>query len=199
MNKNDARYFRTAAKMDEALLRLLEKKDFEYITVGEICREAGVNRSTFYLHYENTVDLLREATSHVIDGFLSYFSEHRGHAPDPTVADLEDIIFVKTDYLLPYLTYIRENRRVFRTTLHHLDMMGFDGVYQRMLQRFFDPILARFHIPEADRPYMMKFYLTGVTAIAMEWLDDDCRLSAEEVCRIIIRCVMGKVHEGSDV
>lgn len=33
--------------MDEALILLLEDKDFEYITVKEICRKAGVNRSTF--------------------------------------------------------------------------------------------------------------------------------------------------------
>ena len=33
-----------------------------YITVKEICEKAGVNRSTFYLHYENTTDLLQETT-----------------------------------------------------------------------------------------------------------------------------------------
>ena len=32
MNKNESKYFNTAVKMDKALLELLEKKDFEYIT-----------------------------------------------------------------------------------------------------------------------------------------------------------------------
>ena len=50
MNKNESKYFNTAVKMDKAFLALLEKKDFAYITVKEICEEAGVNRSTFYLH-----------------------------------------------------------------------------------------------------------------------------------------------------
>lgn len=36
--------------MDEALLLLLERKEFDSITVREICLKAGVNRSTFYLH-----------------------------------------------------------------------------------------------------------------------------------------------------
>ncbi|MDO5813306.1 MAG: TetR/AcrR family transcriptional regulator [Bacillota bacterium] len=44
--------------MDQAFLELLEKKDFEYITIKEICQKANVNRSTFYLHYENMGDLL---------------------------------------------------------------------------------------------------------------------------------------------
>ena len=60
MNKSESKYFNTALRMDEALIELLEKKDLEYITVKEICQQAGVNRSTFYLHYETISDLLRE-------------------------------------------------------------------------------------------------------------------------------------------
>ena len=61
MNRSESRYFATAARMDEAFLTLLAKKDFEYITVKEICEVAGVNRSTFYLHYETMSDLLSES------------------------------------------------------------------------------------------------------------------------------------------
>ena len=35
MNKSESKYFATAVRMDEAFLRLLEKKDFAYITVKE--------------------------------------------------------------------------------------------------------------------------------------------------------------------
>ena len=59
MNKSESRYFATAARMDEAFLTLLAKKNFEYITVKEICEVAGVNRSTFYLHYETMSDLTK--------------------------------------------------------------------------------------------------------------------------------------------
>ena len=61
MNKSQSKYFNTAVRFDKALLALLDKKPFEFITISEICEEAGVNRSTFYLHYENTSDLLEEA------------------------------------------------------------------------------------------------------------------------------------------
>ena len=56
MNKSESKYFNTAVKMDTALMSLLKKKPFEYITVRELCETAGVNRSTFYLHYENMGD-----------------------------------------------------------------------------------------------------------------------------------------------
>lgn len=63
MEKKTSKYYETARLMDEALLVLLEKKDFAFITIKEICAKAGVNRSTFYLHYENTNDLLAETIS----------------------------------------------------------------------------------------------------------------------------------------
>ena len=51
MKNYESKYFNTATKMDLSLISLLKKKPFEYITVSEICKAAGVNRSTFYLHY----------------------------------------------------------------------------------------------------------------------------------------------------
>ena len=74
MNKSESKYFHTAVRFDKALLSLLEKKTFEYVTISELCEEAGVNRSTFYLHYENTADLLKEAIAYVFENFTSYFS-----------------------------------------------------------------------------------------------------------------------------
>jgi AcrR family transcriptional regulator len=60
MKNSESKYYKTALLMDEALLILLEKKEFEFITVKEICEKAGVNRTTFYLHYESMEDLLME-------------------------------------------------------------------------------------------------------------------------------------------
>ena len=73
MNKAESKYFNTANLMDEALMRLLEHKDYEYITVKEVCKKAGVNRSTFYLHYEKMDDLLAESLERLNQTFLSYF------------------------------------------------------------------------------------------------------------------------------
>ena len=75
MNKSESKYFNTALCMDEALIALLEVKDLEYITVKEICQKAGVNRSTFYLHYETIADLVNEAMGSVDARFMSYFAQ----------------------------------------------------------------------------------------------------------------------------
>ena len=51
LNKSESKYYNTACLMNEALILLLEKKEYSFITIKEICEKAGVNRSTFYLHY----------------------------------------------------------------------------------------------------------------------------------------------------
>ena len=196
MNKNESKYFNTAVKMDKALISLLEKKDFEYITIKEICEAAGVNRSTFYLHYENTADLLKETTKYILDSFLTYFSVNRETITlKYNTCELKDLVFITPEYLTPYLTFIKENQFVFKTSIKHLGSMNFDKVYNKMFEFIFNPVLERFSFPQEDREYVLKFYLTGITAIVMEWLKNDCKDSIEEISRIIIQCVIGQNRE----
>ena len=193
MNKNESKYFNTAVKMDKALLKLLEKKDFEYISIKEICKEAGVNRSTFYLHYENTNDLLKETSDYIIDNFLSYFSVKRSKIViDYQNSKLEDLLFITPEYLNPYLTYVKENQRIFKTCLKHLNSLNFNTMYNDMFQGIFSPLLARFNLPEKERKYVLKFYLAGITAVVTEWLNNRCEDSIEDISKIIIQCVAGQ-------
>ena len=70
--------------------------------------------------------------------------------------------------------------------------MGMDEVYGEMFEHIFSPILARFHVPEAERSYVMKFYLTGVFAVVMEWLDKNCSVDMDVIIKVITDCVMGE-------
>lgn len=182
--------------MDKALIELLEKKEFAYITVKELCAKAGVNRSTFYLHYETMADLLEETMRYLIDDFLSYFS--RAYAVNEEKitnrfqdCPLEDLIFLTGEYIDPYLTYIKENRRIFKVTLNNSIHFGFDEIYNRMRRHIFDPILARFGFPEAERKYVMPFYLNGIYAVIMEWVKEDCKEPQETIRSVIVKCAMG--------
>ena len=56
----------------------------------------------------------------------------------------------------------------------------------------FTPILDRFHVPQADRAYLMAFYISGLMAIISEWLKDDCRDSIEHITSIIQHCINRK-------
>ncbi len=193
MNKNESKYFNTAIKMDEAHITLLEKKDFEYITIKEICAAAGVNRSTFYLHYETIGDLLNETTRYLLDVFLSYFTaDTQSVALNLKDCELDELMFICDKYLTPYFTYIKDHKEVFKVALSQNKILGFEDVYKRMFENIFNPILERFHYPSDIRQYVMMYYLNGINAIIVEWLKNGCDKSIDEISKIIAICIYGK-------
>ena len=193
MNKSESKYFNTAVRFDKAILSLLEKKPFEYITVSEVCETAKVNRSTFYLHYENTWDLLKEATAYVLDDFNSYFSVDTDNITAIiSDCDLQDLKFINEKYLHPYLSFIKENQRVFSAMLSQPKAFGTTDIFQRLFDNIFKPILDRFHYPRDEQNYVMMFYLNGITAIITEWLKDGCQKSIEDISAIIHICIYGR-------
>jgi len=178
--------------MDQALIALLKKKQFEYITVSELCETAGVNRSTFYLHYETIGDLLDETAQYLIEDFFSCFSAGEKYTfPDPLNSELHELNFICEEYLTPYLTYIKENKEVFSTALANINNFGLEKIYKWMFENFFNPILERHHYPEADKKYVMVYYLTGITAIIHEWVKGDCEKPIPDISRIIQICIFG--------
>src|SRR5215467_14640891 len=47
----DRRVDRTTKTLHQALISLILRKNYEAITIREICDEANIGRSTFYAHY----------------------------------------------------------------------------------------------------------------------------------------------------
>ena len=192
MNKNESKYFSTAEKMDSALMEILKTKSFEYITVSEICKKAGVNRSTFYLHYENTRDLLEETIRNMTDNFVSYF------VPDGKISPInfeesqkDKLVFISEEYLMPYLSYFKENRKIFLTVFENGKLFGFEETYEKLFNNIFNPILDVFKYPESERKYVMAFYLNGINSIMIEWIKEDCVKPEKEVVKIINDCIFG--------
>lgn len=196
MKKSESKYFATAARMDEAFLALLEKKDFAYITVKEICEEAGVNRSTFYLHYETMADLLSESVSHMNEQFLTHMKKDTdAFVTKLWDCPLDELYLITPEYLTPYLDYIEQHKLLFRTATENAAVLGMDKSYERMFRHVFTPILDRYGIPQQDRPYLMAFYIQGLMAIISEWLKNDCTDSVADVVNVIQRCVKRRREE----
>lgn len=190
MNKSESKYTNTAKRMDEAFLELLGKKEFEYITVKEICAAAEVNRSTFYLHYETLNDLLTEATEYCNSRFYSYFTDVSLDVKQIGSAPLESLFLITPEYLSPWLAFIEDNKIIYQTILKRMSSMQWDKSFLPALNRAIHPILARYSVPEENKAYIMSFYLEGLNGIIKEWLKDDCRKDRNEVIRIITDCII---------
>ena len=58
--KTDARVRYTRMMIQQTFLDLLKKKPISKITVKEICEDADVNRSTYYVYYSDPYDQLHK-------------------------------------------------------------------------------------------------------------------------------------------
>ena len=176
--------------MDKAFLELLGKKDFEFITVKELCEKAKVNRSTFYLHYETIEDLLTESVSYLNDQFLSYFPiDSVDFANKIHQADLHDLYLITPEMVNPYLTFIKENKRIFATVVEKADSLKMDVSYDKLFTAILSPILDRFSVPEKEKNYLMAYFMHGILAIIKEWLKTNCTDSIEFISNIIIKYI----------
>ena len=184
MAPTDSKYFRTAERMDQALLRLLERKDFPLITVKELCREAEVSRSTFYLHYETVADLLSETT----DALLRQFLGSMGRRPEDFLQGIaaRPLGELRLESLVPYL---RDHRRIFQTALAHADIFRLEEAYAQLFRHVFTPILDRFQVPDGEREYLVAFYLHGLLAVISQWLRRDCPEDVETLAAFLSRHV----------
>ena len=178
MNKQESKYQYTASLMDEAFLLLLEQKEYDTITVKEICQKAGVNRSTFYLHYETMNDLLEETVGMINDCFKASLSSV------PT-DDPSKVVLTSEKYLRPYLNFIKENRRAYKV-IHQKDHL-FDS--QKTFESF-SPALTHFGVSEKDKKYVFAFYTQGTVAIIGKWLEDNCRDDIDMIIDLIMKHTM---------
>ncbi len=188
LNKFESKYHDTAIRMVKAFLDILETKDFEYITVKEICTKANVNRSTFYLHYESMSDLLTESAEYISDTMADYFDEE-SRIQDVSVMDKNDLFFINPEHLIPWLTSIKENRKLFRTALKKGHTIGMDRYTNNLKKNILEPIMQKHGIVKEDTEYMIAYYLDGIMAIVNVWLKNDCKKDIEDMAKLIIMCV----------
>lgn len=190
MTRSESKYYATAARMDEAFLKLLEEKDFAYITVKEICEKAGVNRSTFYLHYETVSDLLAESARYIIGKLIANMPQDTAEFFEKLqTRPLEELHLITPEYLTPYLNFVKEHSRIFRTAVEHSSVLGMDDVYLALNHHVFTPILDRFHVPPSEQKYIMPFYIHGLIGIINEWLKEDCKDSVEHIISVMQICI----------
>ena len=189
LNKSESKYYNTACLMDEALILLLEKKEYSFITIKEVCEKAGVNRSTFYLHYETMDDLLTESIRYIGNKIHKKFGNKVINKQVINKSELEDLLLITPEYLLPYLEFLKENKAIYKIAFSQPNILKEQYIVNHLYKNIFEPILDRFSIPKNEQKYMMSFYLAGMSAIMISWIKNDCKDDMESIVNILLRCL----------
>lgn len=191
MKNHESKYFYTAQLMNQALLSLLEKKDFEFITVTEITKKAGVNRSTFYLHYDTMDDLFEETIENIHKQFTDSFAVK----PPQTLTSKQDAFLITDEHLIPYLNFVQENKRLLKLIHQKPHLFQTKKTYQTMYNEIFYPAISQFLSDETEKIYNLEFFTGGVSAIIRKWIDLDCKTPIEDLITIIKNCIGYALNE----
>ena len=171
MNKSESKYYNTALLMNEALLLLLEKKEYEFITVKEICEKAGVNRSTFYLHYESIDDLLMETIDLINKRFMSAFNNETINAK---TLDKNDLFLISDKYIIPYLNLIKKHKKIYKLIHDKPYLFNNQKAFKNLYNNLFEVILEKYGVSDEEKEYVFAFFSFGILAVVNKWLERDC-------------------------
>ena len=185
MKKNESKYFYTASLMRQALLLLLEKKDIDFISVTELTAKAGVSRSTFYLHYENMYELFEETVEALNKEFLNSFAVI---AP-LQIHSLDTSFLITEEYLIPYLNFCKQNKRVLKLVHQKPYLFHNEAVYRKMYDAIFYPAISQYITDETQKVYNLEFFTQGVAGIIRKWIELDCDTEISELILIIKNCI----------
>jgi AcrR family transcriptional regulator len=72
--RQDRRSQRTQRALMDALIALLAVKNYDEISINDIVDHANVGRATFYVHYQDKDDLLRNGFERVLDMLIQHIS-----------------------------------------------------------------------------------------------------------------------------
>ncbi len=163
--KNNKRRKESIDKIQRVFITLLQKQELHEITVAKICKEAGLNRSTFYANYIDIYDLADKMKEHLEEEVNRLFEEEVAKG------------FNSNDYLKLF-RHIKENQLFYRTYFK----LGYDNNYRIKL---YDTHQAERHFDNQYIDYHIEFFKCGLNAVIKKWLAKGCLESPEEMYEII--------------
>lgn len=162
--KNNRRRKESIRKIEAAFTELLQHSELEKISVSDICKLAGINRSTFYSNFLDIYDLAEKMKEHLIEETINLYREdHPGGVRIHDFSKLFEHIYANRIF---YKTY-------FKLGNLRWDSVGFD---RESAEKYYNMEHIDYHI---------EFFQAGFNAILKKWLDSDCAESPEEMCRVL--------------
>lgn len=166
--RQDIRITKTKKALERAMLELLEKKKFKKITVNDICQQAMVSRSTFYLHFEDKYQLM----------FFCLENEHRC---------LQEEIGKQTpkEFIRSMLARIQQRKKIYK----NLFGAELDMELAKMLQASFKNVItglleSREQAGEklaGPIPLLAAYYSAGLAGMTYWWMEAGFTHSLEEM------------------
>ena len=154
----------------DTFFELLEKTPINRISIKQLCEEADLNRSTFYLHYDTLEDFIREVEEEMIESHLSVLGK-----------------VYKNDITIPYieemLKEIKNRPYIYRNLLSDNHVRN---VYISKMVRSFPDIIST-EDTLFENEFARRYVVAGSMAIAEKWIDSDFAMPISQLARLLYR------------
>lgn len=184
-NKIDLRIIKTNKVLFEALITLMEQKDFEKIKISDICDQALINRSTFYAHYEDKYDLLLAMINDLKNNLERELKENKEE-------DISKNYFM--EFLKILINHVDEKRETYNSILKN-DKNGIvmdfliDVSYRDLTSRLKNNNI----ISIIPIDVITKFYIGGIVNIGIDWVKNKNKYTKEELLLYFDKLIPDKV------
>lgn len=162
--KNNKRRRESQERIAKAFIGLLQTKDIKDITVSDIIKETGLNRSTFYANYIDIFDLADKTREVLENEFSNLFADYD--------------YFNERTGALKMFTHIKENQLFYNTYFK----LCYDDKH---LISIYDSKRAEKEHINANIKYHIEFFRNGLNAIIKLWLKGGCKESPEEMAEVL--------------
>lgn len=177
-HRENQRVLLTKRLLKEGLLELLRRKELEKINVSELCREAGINRATFYKHYTMPQDVLRQIEQDLVEDLRELA---------PAVRTAEN----GRRYLEDICTYLYDRRELMQILLSCNTDEDLVSMFSEANRRYWGQYGSRNEhgLDEDGVKLMVTFFSSGGYYLIRQWLLDDVKKTPTEVADLVFRFV----------
>lgn len=169
----------TKHALEDSLKTLLLRKPFNKITIGDLTKECGINRMTFYYHFMDMHHLL----SWIILDEVNHL--------------LLDTHFW-TDGFTRLLYKMKEDQVYIMNIFHSLHLEEFQSYLSPMIQGILkmkiEEEAQQIAINESDKEFIARFYSYCVVGLLTDWVKDDMKESPELLSDKMNEIMDGCIH-----
>lgn len=178
--KVDRRVIKTRRQLKKGLAALMKEKSVNQITVKELVEEVDINRSTFYLHFKDIQDLLREIEENMEAQIKRAIEEH------PIVSGNENAFYFIEDMF----RVLDEEREISKALIGPNGDMGFIHRIERIIKENSRGTLEKmFPGKKEDLKYFYAFCLSGCLGLVKVWLNEGEEKSPEEIAQMTFNMI----------
>jgi AcrR family transcriptional regulator len=178
--KNDRRIKYTKMMIKQSLVKLLQEKPISKISVKEICETADINRSTFYAHYSDQYDLLRQVVDETMQDLNAYLGNYNFKAYEPESFQIMNRIF----------EYIVENAELCKVLLGENGDISLQKEIMMIVQRQGMKEWTGKKAVDADiMEYLYLFFVNASIGIIHRWLQGGLKQSAREMADLVLKLI----------